>query len=162
MNNTGEIAQPPPLPTFSCDTAIEKVRLAENGWNTCEPSKVALAYTHASCWRNRSEFIQARTAIIESLTRKWKCELNYGLMMELWTFEASRAVVRFAYEFLDDFGNWFRAYENENLEFDSNWLMHHRHICINDLPIKEVERKFHWDRPKPRAIDHPGLTDLAM
>ncbi|MBC7839620.1 MAG: nuclear transport factor 2 family protein [Nitrospiraceae bacterium] len=162
MNSTTEVSQRPPLPPFTRETAIEKVRLAENGWNTRDPEKVALAYSEDSWWRNRSEFVQGRPAIIGLLSRKWKKELDYRLIKELWAFDGSRIAVRFAYEWHDDSGNWFRSYGNENWEFDSNGHMHHRHACINDLPIKESERKFHWDCSKPRPLDHPGLTDLGM
>jgi len=152
----------PPLPPFTRETAIEKVRLAENGWNSRDPEKVALAYTIDSWWRNRAEFFQGRPAIIEFLTRKWRKELDYRLIKELWVFEGSRIAVRFAYEWHDDSGNWFRAYGNENWEFDTNGLMHHRHASINDFPIKESERKFRWDSSKPRPLDHPGLTELGL
>ena len=115
-----------------------------------------------SWWRNRAEFIQGRSAIIEFLRRKWLKELDYRLIKELWVFEGNRIAVRFAYESHDDSGNWFRSYGNENWEFDANGLMHHRHASINDLPIKENERKFRWDASKPRPLDHPGLTDLGL
>jgi nuclear transport factor 2 (NTF2) superfamily protein len=162
MSTSTNIIQRPPLPSFTRETAIEKVRLAENGWNSRDPEKVALAYTVDSWWRNRAEFIQGRPAIIDFLTRKWRKELDYRLIKELWTFEGSRIAVRFAYESHDDSGNWFRSYGNENWEFDQNGLMHHRHASINDLPIKESERKFHWDASLPRPTDHPGLTDLGL
>jgi nuclear transport factor 2 (NTF2) superfamily protein len=162
MSTSNEIIQRPPLPPFTRETAIEKVRLAENGWNSRDPEKVALAYTVDSWWRNRAEFIQGRPAIIDFLTRKWRKELDYRLIKELWTFEGNRIAVRFAYESHDDSGNWFRSYGNENWEFDQNGLMHHRHASINDLPIKESERKFHWDSSLPRPLDHPGLTDLGL
>jgi len=151
-----------PIPPFTEETAAQKVRLAENGWNTREPEKVALAYTADSWWRNRSEFLQGRPAIIEFLSRKWTKELDYRLIKELWAFHGSRIAVRFAYEWHDDSGRWFRSYGNENWEFDGNGLMHHRHACINDLPIRESERRFHWDHSKPRPLDHPGLSDLGM
>jgi nuclear transport factor 2 (NTF2) superfamily protein len=162
MNTENKIIPRPPLPPFTRETAIEKVRMAENGWNTREPEKVAMAYTVDSWWRNRAEFIQGRPAIIEFLRRKWRKELNYRLIKELWAFEGNRIAVRFAYESHDDSGNWFRSYGNENWEFDANGLMHHRHASINDLPIKENERKFRWDASKPRPLDHPGLTDLGL
>jgi nuclear transport factor 2 (NTF2) superfamily protein len=162
MSTSTNIIQRSPLPPFTRETAIEKVRLAENGWNSRDPEKVALAYTVDSWWRNRAEFIQGRPAIIDFLTRKWRKELDYRLIKELWTFEGSRIAVRFAYESHDDSGNWFRSYGNENWEFDQNGLMHHRHASINDLPIKESERKFHWDASLPRPTDHPGLTDLGL
>lgn len=162
MNTENVIAPRPPCPPFTRETAIEKVRLAENGWNSRDPEKVALAYTVDSWWRNRAEFIQGRPAIIEFLTRKWRKELDYRLIKELWAFDGSRIAVRFAYEWHDDSGTWFRAYGNENWEFDSNGLMHHRHACINDLLIRESERKFHWNSSKPRPFDHLGLTDLGL
>jgi uncharacterized protein len=162
MNTANESTQRAPLPPFTHETATEKVRLAENGWNGRDPEKVALAYTVDSSWRNRAEFVQGRPAIIEFLTRKWKKELDYRLIKELWAFGGNRIAVRFAYEWHDDSGNWFRSYGNENWEFDSNGLMHHRHASINDLPIKESERKFRWDALKPRPLDHPGLTALGM
>jgi uncharacterized protein len=162
MSSSNNIIQRPPLPPFTRETAIEKVRLAENGWNSRDPEKVALAYTVDSWWRNRAEFMQGRPAIIDFLTRKWRKELEYRLIKELWAFEGSRIAVRFAYESHDDSGNWFRSYGNENWEFDQNGLMHHRHASINDLPIKESERKFHWDASLPRPANHPGLTDLGL
>jgi nuclear transport factor 2 (NTF2) superfamily protein len=162
MNTPNQIIQRLPLPPFTRETAIEKVRLAENGWNSRVPEKVALAYTVDSWWRNRAEFIQGRPAIIDFLTRKWNKELDYRLIKELWAFEGSRIAVRFAYEWHDDSGNWFRSYGNENWAFDQNGLMHHRHASINDLTIKESERNFRWDISLPRPLDHPGLTDLGL
>jgi uncharacterized protein len=152
----------PPLPPFTRETAIQKVRNAENAWNTCQPEKVAQAYTVDSDWRNRSEFVHGRPAIIEFLTRKWRKELDYRLIKELWVFEGSRIAVRFAYEWHDDSGNWFRSYGNENWEFDANGLMQRRYASINDLPIQEAGRKYRWDRSGPRPADHPGLTDLGL
>jgi len=152
----------PPLPPFTRGTAMKKVRAAEDGWNTCDPARVALAYTVDSIWRNRSEFFQGREKIVEFLTRKWNRELEYRLIKELWAFIDDRIAVRFAYEYRDDSGNWFRAYGNENWEFDEIGLMHHRHASINDLPIRESERKFHWDRNGPRPAHHPGLSDLGL
>jgi uncharacterized protein len=149
-------------PPFTRETAIQKVRAAEDSWNTCDPQKVCLGYTVDSYWRNRAEFITGRAAIIEFLTRKWAHELDYRLIKELWSFDGSRIAVRFAYEWHDDSGNWFRSYGNENWEFDENSLNHHRYASINDLPIKESERKYHWDRSRPRPSDHPGLTDLGL
>jgi nuclear transport factor 2 (NTF2) superfamily protein len=151
-----------PLPPFTRETAIEKVRIAENGWNTCDPQKVALAYTVDSYWRNRSEFIHGREAIMAFLTRKWNKELDYRLIKELWAFGNHRIAVRFAYEWHDDVGNWCRSYGNENWEFDADGLMCRRYASINDLPIEESERKFHWDRSKARPLDHPGLSDLGL
>lgn len=162
MKTTNEVIQRPPLPPFTRQTAIEKVRLAENGWNSRDPGKVALGYSVDSWWRNRAEFIQGRPAIIEFLTRKWRKELDYRLIKELWAFEGNRIAVRFAYEWHDDSGNWFRAYGNENWEIDENGLTRHRHASINDLPIKESERKYRWDSSKPRPLDHPGLTELGL
>lgn len=152
----------PPLPPFTRDTAIQKVRAAEDGWNSCNPERVSLAYTEDSQWRNRSEFFAGRPAIVEFLTRKWRRELEYRLIKELWAFTENRIAVRFAYEFHDDSGTWFRAYGNENWEFDAHGLMRVRHASINDLPIKPEARKFHWDRTKPRPADHPGLSDLGL
>jgi len=152
----------PPLPPFTRETAIEKVRLAENGWNTRDAEKVALAYTEDSWWRNRAEFAQGREAIIALLKRKWTRELDYRLVKELWAFDGARIAVRFAYEYHDDSGQWHRAYGNENWEFDENGLMHHRHASINEHPIKPEERKFLWDNSGPRPADHPGLSDFGF
>jgi nuclear transport factor 2 (NTF2) superfamily protein len=152
----------PPLPPFSHATAVRKVRAAEDGWNSRDPERVALAYTEDSRWRNRSEFIQGRRQIAEFLQRKWARELDYRLIKELWAFADNRIAVRFAYEFHDDSGNWFRAYGNENWEFDQHGLMRARHASINDLPIREPERKFRWDRGGPRPADHPGLSELGL
>lgn len=152
----------PPLPPFTRETAIEKVRLAENGWNTRDAEKVALAYTEDSWWRNRAEFVQGREAIIALLKRKWNRELDYRLIKELWAFDGARIAVRFAYEYHDDSGQWFRAYGNENWEFDQNGLMHHRHASINEHPIKPEERKFLWDNSVPRPADYPGLSDFGF
>ncbi|WP_271894874.1 nuclear transport factor 2 family protein [Candidatus Phyllobacterium onerii] len=154
--------QRPPLPPFMHETAVQKVRGAEDGWNSRNPERVSLAYTIDSYWRNRAEFVEGREAIVTFLTRKWNCELDYRLIKELWAFTDNRIAVRFAYEYHDDSGNWFRAYGNENWEFDENGLMQKRFACINDLPIKESERKFHWDRSGPRPADHPGLSDLGL
>src|SRR6266480_799351 len=152
---------PAPVPPFSRETAIMKVRMAEDAWNSRDPHRVSLAYTEDSRWRNRAEFINGRAEIVAFLTRKWNRELEYRLIKELWAFTDNRIAVRFAYEYRDDSGNRFRAYGNENWEFDENGLMRHRHASINDLPIKESERKFHWDRNGPRPADHPGLTELG-
>jgi uncharacterized protein len=138
------------------------IRAAEDAWNTRDPERVSLAYTVDSQWRNRSEIFQGRPQIVEFLTRKWNRELDYRLIKELWAFTANRIAVRFAYEYHDDSGNWFRAYGNENWEFGDDGLMRQRHASINDLPIREPERKFHWDRSGPRPADHPGLTDLGL
>lgn len=152
----------PPLPPFTRETAIAKVRGAEDGWNTCDPARVSLAYTIDSVWRNRSEFVVGRAAIVDFLTRKWVRELDYRLIKELWAFTGNRIAVRFAYEWHDDSGQWFRSYGNENWEFDEAGLMRHRHASINDLPIKAADRKYHWDRNGPRPADHPGLSDLGF
>jgi uncharacterized protein len=152
----------PPFPPFNRETAVQKVRGAEDGWNSCNPEKVSLAYSPDSYWRNRSEFVNGRAEIVAFLTRKWVKELDYRLIKELWAFTDNRIAVRFAYEWHDDSGNWFRSYGNENWEFGANGLMQKRFACINDLPIKESERKYHWDRSGPRPADHPGLSDLGL
>ncbi|GBQ81033.1 hypothetical protein AA13595_0501 [Gluconacetobacter johannae DSM 13595] len=152
----------PPVPPFTAETATRKVRGAEDGWNSCDPHRVSLVYTPDSFWRNRSEFIQGRTAIIAFLTRKWQAEREYRLIKELWAFTDDRLAVRFAYEWHDAAGNWFRSYGNENWEFDGNGLMRRRFASINDLPIRDDERKFFWDRAGPRPADHPGLSDLGL
>ena len=151
----------PPLPPFTSETAVQKVRLAEDAWNTRNPAKVALAYTTDSLWRNRSEFLQGHEAIEAFLRRKWARELDYRLIKELWTFRENRIAVRFAYEWHDDSGSWFRSYGNENWEFDEHGLMRLRIASINDLPISEGERKYHW--PLGRRPDaHPGLSELGL
>ncbi|MEI5665590.1 nuclear transport factor 2 family protein [Bosea sp. CCNWLW174] len=152
----------PPFPPFSEDTAILKVRAAEDGWNGRNPARVALAYTEDSRWRNRAEIFQGRAKIEAFLTRKWQRELDYRLIKELWAFTGNRIAVRFAYEWRDDSGQWYRSYGNENWEFAQNGLMARRHASINDLPIAEAARKFHWDASGPRPADHPGLTDLGL
>jgi nuclear transport factor 2 (NTF2) superfamily protein len=154
-------ARPPFLP-FTEETAIHKIRAAEDAWNTRDPERVALAYTVDSQWRNRSEIFQGRPNIVGFLTRKWNRELDYRLIKELWAYTGSRIAVRFAYEYHDDSGTWFRAYGNENWEFDEDGLMRRRHASINDLPIRDSERQFHWDHSRPRPTDHPGLTDLGL
>lgn len=151
----------PPLPPFTFETAVQKVRAAEDGWNTREPQRVSMAYTPQSKWRNRAEFVTGREEIAALLTRKWVRELDYRLIKELWAFGGNRIAVRFAYEWHDDAGNWFRSYGNENWEFDENGLMAVRHASINDLPIKPAERKFHWPLGR-RPDDHPGLSDLGL
>ena len=153
--------QRPPLPPFTLDTAVEKVRKAEDAWNTRDPSLVALAYTPDSVWRNRSEFIVGRKAIIAFLTRKWNRELDYRLIKEIWTFRENRIAVRFAYEWHDDSNNWFRSYGNENWEFNFDGLMQRRIASINDLPIGEMERKYHWHLG-PRPDNHPSLSELGL
>jgi len=154
-------ASSPPLPPFSLATAIEKVRLAEDAWNSRNPERVALAYTPASQWRNRAEFVIGRAQIVSFLTRKWSRELDYRLIKELWAFRDERIAVRFAYEWHDDSGNWFRSYGNENWEFDERGLMRRRIASINDLPIAESERKYHWPLGK-RPDDHPSLSALGL
>jgi nuclear transport factor 2 (NTF2) superfamily protein len=151
----------PPLPPFTQQTAIEKVRLAEDGWNSRDAAKVALAYTTDTRWRNRAEFINGRDEAQAFLTRKWAKELDYRLIKELWAFEGNRIAVRYAYEYHDDSGNWFRAYGNENWEFDADGLMRHRHASINEHPITEADRKFRWPLGR-RPDDHPGLSDLGF
>jgi nuclear transport factor 2 (NTF2) superfamily protein len=151
----------PPLPPFTQDTAVQKVRLAEDAWNSRDPKQVALGYSLASRWRNRSEFLSGREEIVAFLTRKWARELDYRLIKELWVADENRIAVRFAYEFHDDSGNWFRAYGNENWEFDDDGLMCVRLASINDLPIKEAERKYHWPLGR-RPDDHPGLSALGF
>jgi nuclear transport factor 2 (NTF2) superfamily protein len=151
----------PPFPPFDADTAAQKVRLAEDGWNSRDPKRVALAYSEDTRWRNRAEFVSGRAEVEAFLTRKWARELDYRLIKELWAFTGSRIAVRFAYEWHDDSKNWFRSYGNENWEFNEAGLMTHRHACINDLPIKESERKYHWPLGR-RPDDHPGLSDLGF
>lgn len=151
----------PPLPPFTRETAIQKVRLAEDGWNSRDPQKVSLAYSPQSRWRNRVEFANGREEIVALLIRKWTKELDYRLIKELWAFGDNRIAVRYAYESHDDSGNWYRSYGNENWEFDENGLMRLRFACINDAPIKESERKFHWPLGR-RPDDHPGLSELGL
>jgi hypothetical protein len=151
----------PPLPPFDTTTAAQKVRMAEDGWNSRDPQRVALAYTPDSVWRNRSEFFAGREAIVQFLTRKWNQELDYRLIKELWAFHGNRIAVRFAYEWHDDAGHWFRAYGNENWEFDDQGYMKRRIASINDLPIKEADRKYHWPLGR-RPDDHPGLSELGL
>jgi len=150
-----------PFPPFSIDTASEKVRLAEDAWNSRDPSKVSMAYTINSHWRNRNEFISGREQIAAFLTRKWEKELGYRLIKELWATHENRIAVRFAYEWHNEAGNWFRAYGNENWEFSEAGLMSRRIASINDLPIKETERLFHWPQGR-RPDDHPGLSELGL
>jgi len=155
------MATRPPLPPFTREAAIQKVRLAEDAWNSRDPEKVSLAYTLNSRWRNRSEFVNGRAEIFAFLTRKWSKELDYRLIKELWAFNDNRIAVRFAYEWHDDSGNWYRSYGNENWEFDGDGLMQVRHASINDLPIKESDRKYRW-APGRRPDDHPGLSELGL
>jgi uncharacterized protein len=151
----------PPLPPFDAEGAATKVRMAEDAWNTRDPQRVSLAYTPDSAWRNRAEFLVGRESIVQFLTRKWNRELDYRLIKELWAYRANRIAVRFAYEWHDDSGNWFRSYGNENWEFDEHGLMRRRVASINDVAIREDERKYHW--PLGRRPDaHPGLSDLGL
>ncbi len=152
----------PLIPPFTRETAVEKVRMAENAWNSRTPEAVAQAYTEDSRWRNRAEFFQGRPAIIEFLRRKWAKELDYRLIKELWAFTDERIAVRFQYEWHDDSGNWYRAHGNELWEFDGNGLMRRREASINDVPITEGERKFRWNAPGPRPALHPGLSELGL
>jgi uncharacterized protein len=151
----------PPLPPFHLETAAHKVRMAEDAWNTRDPGRVALAYTTDSRWRNRAEFLQGRAAIEAFLVRKWSRELDYRLIKELWAFVENRIAVRFAYEWHDDSGHWFRSYGNENWQFDAHGLMRLRIASINDLPIAETERLFRWPLGR-RPDDHPALGDLGL
>ena len=151
----------PPVPPFNPGTAVQKVRLAEDGWNTRDPEKVCLAYSDDSRWRNRAEFVTGREEIVAFLTRKWSRELEYRLIKELWAFDGNRIAVRFAYEWHDDSGNWFRSYGNENWEFDDDGLMRVRLASINDLTIHESERKYHWPLGR-RPDDYRGLSDLGL
>ncbi len=151
----------PPVPPFTLETAAQKVRMAEDAWNTRDPERVAGAYTVDSQWRNRAEFPKGRAEIVAFLTRKWARELDYRLIKELWTFGGNRIAVRFAYEWHDDSGHWFRSYGNENWEFDEAGLMQRRFASINDKPIPESERKFFWPSG-PRPLDHAGLSDLGL
>ncbi|CAD7052675.1 hypothetical protein REJC140_01896 [Pseudorhizobium endolithicum] len=149
------------VPPFTEETAVAKVRLAEDGWNSRDPARVSLVYTEDSRWRNRAEFPRGREEILRFLERKWARELDYRLIKELWSFGGNRIAVRFAYEWHDDSGQWFRSYGNENWEFAADGLMEARFASINDLPIKESERKFHWPLGR-RPDDHPGLSDLGL
>lgn len=151
----------PPLPPFTEETAVVKVRAAEDAWNSRDPEKVSLAYTIDSNWRNRSEFVNGRDEIVEFLKRKWLRELEYRLIKELWAFTSNRLAVRFAYEWHDDSGNWFRSYGNENWEFTDSGLMRRRIASINDIPIKEAERKYLWPQGR-RPDDYPGLSELGL
>ena len=148
------------VPPFTRETAIAKVRMAVDGWNSRDPHRVSLAYTEDSCWRNRAEFIDGRAEIVAFLTRKWHKELDYRLIKELWAFTDNRIAVRFAYEWHDDSGHWFRSYGNENWEFDEAGVMQRRFASINDLPINEADRKYHWALGR-RPDDHRGLSELG-
>ena len=152
----------PPVPPFTRESAIEKVRLAENAWNSRDAERVALGYSKDSRWRNRNEFIQGREAIIEFLKRKWARELDYRLIKEMWLFDDTRIAVRFVYESHDKSAQWFRSFGNEYWEFNPDGLMQIRHASINDVPIEESERKYHWDTSRPRPDGHPELRDLGL
>lgn len=151
----------PPVPPFTRETATQKVRMAEDAWNTRDPQRVSLAYTADSTWRNRAEFLQGREAIVAFLQRKWAKELDYRLIKALWAFAGNRIAVRFAYEWHDDSGQWYRSYGNENWEFDEHGLMRRRIASINDLPIPEAARKYHWSAGR-RPDEHPGLSELGL
>ena len=151
----------PPLPPFTAETAAQKARMAEDAWNSRDPERVSLAYTEDSAWRNRSEFFSGRAAIVEFLIRKWTKERDYRLIKEVWAFHENRIAARFAYEYRDENGAWFRAHGNEQWEFDEAGLMRRREASINDVPIKENERKFLWPSG-PRPGDHPGLSELGL
>jgi nuclear transport factor 2 (NTF2) superfamily protein len=152
----------PPFPPFTHKTATQKVRSAEDSWNSCNPEWVSLTYTPDSFWRNRSEFFCGRSEIVAFLARKWAREFSYRLIKELWAFNGNQIAVRFCYEWHDTSGCWFRSYGNENWDFADNGLMQRRFASINDLPIRESERKFHWDRSGSRPSDHPQLTELGL
>jgi uncharacterized protein len=156
------VAPRPPLPPFTRETAVQKIRAAEDAWNSRDPERCAAAYTTDSRWRNRSRFLHGREEIIRFLTEKWEREHEYRLIKELWAFTEDRIAVRFAYEWHSEAGQWFRAYGNENWAFTADGLMSHRHASINDVAIDEGERLFHWDRSGPRPAAHPGLTELGL
>jgi len=158
---TTETETRPPIPPFTLETAIQKVRAAEDAWNSRDPERVARGYSLQSRWRNRSEFIAGREQIVAFLRRKWARELDYRLIKELWTFADNRVAVRFAYEWHDDAGNWFRSYGNENWEYDEHGLNRMRHSSINDLPIREEDRKYRWPLGR-RPDDHPGLSSFGF
>lgn len=158
---TIDLGQRPPLPPFSLETAVQKVRMAEDAWNTRDPARVAAAYTPDTRWRNRSEFLNGRAEVEAFLKRKWAKENGYRLIKEIWAFEADRIAVRFCYEWHDEAGQWFRACGNENWQFSATGHMAVRHASINDVPIAEEERLFHWPQG-PRPEDHPGLTELGL
>ena len=160
---TAGSAGPVPIkPPFTPASAAAKVRGAEDAWNSRDPERVALAYSEESQWRNRAEFFTGRTEIRAFLRRKWARELDYRLIKEIWAFGENRIAVRFAYEWHDDSGNWYRSYGNENWEFDDAGLMRRRHASINDVQIRDVDRKYRWTAPGPRPKDHPGLTELGL
>lgn len=149
-------------PPFTREAAVAKIRAAEDGWNSRDPKRVSLAYSPETSWRNRSQFLRGRDAVVKFLENKWDTELEYRLIKEIWSHGADRIAVRFAYEYHNPEGQWFRAYGNENWEFDNEGLMKIRHASINDVPIEEGDRKFHWDRSAPRPSDHPSLSDLGL
>jgi len=151
-----------PVPPFSHDDAVQKVRMAENAWNGRDPANVALAYTPDTIWRNRSEFLKGSAEVETFLTKKWAIENGYRLIKEIWAHGDAEIAVRFCYEYHDGSGQWFRAHGNENWVFDANGYMAQRHASINDVPISDAERLFHWDAPGPRPVDHPGLTALGL
>ncbi|MEU0285759.1 nuclear transport factor 2 family protein [Streptomyces sp. NPDC052492] len=155
------MADHPPVPPFTYESAVQKVRMAENGWNSRDPHKVSLVYAEDSRWRNRDEFVTGREGVVEFLTRKWSRELDYRLIKELWAFGGNRIAVRFAYECHDEAGQWYRSYGNENWEFNDDGLMAVRHASINDLAISESERRYHWPLG-PRPEGHPGLSELGF
>jgi nuclear transport factor 2 (NTF2) superfamily protein len=155
------VATRPPVPPFTRETAIEKVRLIEDAWNSRDPERLALGYSEDSRWRNRAEFLTGRAEVVQFLKRKWSRELDYRLIKELWSFGGNRIAVRFAYECHDDSGNWFRSYGNENWEFDDDGVMRTRYASINDLPISESERKFRWPLGR-RPDDHQGLSEFGF
>ena len=162
MTNMGSTENPrPPFPPFDAGTAAKKARMAEDAWNSRDPERVSLAYTHDSVWRNRSEFLSGRAAIVQFLTRKWSKELEYRLIKEVWAFHGNRIAVRFAYEWHDDSGQWFRSYGNENWEFDEHGFMQRRVASINDLPIHESDRKYHWPLGR-RPDDYASLSALGL
>jgi uncharacterized protein len=152
----------PPLPPFTLDSAVQKVRMAEDAWNSRDPERVSLAYTEDSRWRNRAEFFQGRAEIVTFLRRKWAREIDYRLIKELWAFHDNRIAVRFQYEWRDDSGHWFRSYGNEQWEFDQEGLMRRREASINDVAIAAEGRRFLWPAPGARPADHPGLTELGL
>ncbi|HUL18388.1 MAG TPA: nuclear transport factor 2 family protein [Steroidobacteraceae bacterium] len=163
MSNSSTQGTPAPVkPPFTLASAITKVRMAEDAWNSRDPERVALAYSEDSRWRNRAEFLEGRAAIREFLRRKWARELDYRLIKEIWAFADERIAVRFAYEWHDDSGHWFRSYGNENWEFDAAGLMRRRYASINDLPISEGERQYRWSAPGARPAAHPGLSELGL
>lgn len=152
----------PPIPPFSYEDAVRKVRMAEDAWNSRNPDRVKMAYTKDTVWRNRSQFLNGRDEVAAFLHEKWSIESEYRLIKEIWAHSENRIAVRFCYEYHNEQGEWFRAHGNENWEFDEHGLMKVRHASINDVPITESQRKFHWDRSGPRPTDHPGLTELGL